>query len=494
MRSGAWRSSCYALRTAGANQARQARFDANPFWRQTIPAFLSSLPARPDRARGDNEYLGSVWRPAFYGDGQNYWVEDPIPLFGPLGLDAAARGDRKTLNAARWIVRNVSPGGAPGMLDRISSTDDLFASILYYLLFDPAAPAPTDPRPSLPLTHMTGGTKRLLARTCWCRDARLFTYALPWNTIDHQRGEGNDFGFNRKGEWLTKQRVGYNGPFTDYHNTITVKNDRPEHDDADDPRFIGSLRGTQWAHDPSGDPRIIARARGRGYTYALGDATNLYNSDYDGVRDVRHVSRSIVWLEPDRIVVYDRAETGKASRFKRFWVQLPAPAEIGGRLATVRTPGGQQLFVTSLEPQAASIRSERDEGEVDQPAQDEPMQYRLRVEAVGAPRSVRFLHVLEGADRDARPAAAVEVRSSGGTPFAGAATAGTAALFPVSLRAQFTELRVELPAGVRRVLVTGLRPGGQYGVSRSGSSLRVTRGGDQRATRAGVLDIAGNAR
>jgi hypothetical protein len=478
-----------ALQTAGADDPREAKFAANPFWRRTVPAFLSSLPGRSERPRGENAYLGQVFRPAFYGDGQKYWVEDPIPLFGPLGLNAARRGDRRTLAAARWIVRNVSPGGESGMLDRIARTDEFFNSILYFLLLDPAAPRPADPRPRQPLTHVTPGTGRLLARTCWCPDARLFTYALPWNTIDHQRGEGNDFGLNRKGEWLTKQRVGYNGPFTDYHNTLTVLNDHPDHDDAEDPRFIGWQRGTQWAHDPSGDPRLIARERGRGYTYALGDATNLYNSDYELSRDVRHVSRSIVWLEPDRVVVYDRAETGKADRFKRFWLQLPAPARIDGRRATVRTPGGQQLFVTSLAPEAASLRSEPAEGEVDQPAVDEPMQHRLRVEAEGAPRSARFLHVLEGADGGARPSAATEISSSAGTPFTGAAIAGTAVLFPVTVGAPATSTTVTLPPGVDRVLVTGLRPRAGYTATRSGDELRITLGGGRRATAGGVLDV-----
>jgi len=55
------------------------------------------------------------------------------------------------LNAIRWIETNVPPGGPDQLLDRVSGTDDLFGAILYFLTFDPGAPAATDPRPGLRL-------------------------------------------------------------------------------------------------------------------------------------------------------------------------------------------------------------------------------------------------------------------------------------------------------------------------------------------------------
>ena len=88
---------------------------------------------------------------------------------------------------------------------------------------------------------------------------------------------------------------------------------------------------------PSGDPVLVGRSFGDGFVALTGDATNLYNSEYEGATSIKHASRSVVWLEPDHIVVYDRAETSKPDRFKRFWLQLPAEATIDGRLGTVRT-------------------------------------------------------------------------------------------------------------------------------------------------------------
>src|SRR5206468_349641 len=140
-------------------------------------------------------------------------------------------------------------------------------------------------------------------------------------------------------------------------------------------------------------PRILALGRGHGYTYALGDATNLYNARYYHLTGVRHASRSIVWLQPDVIVVYDRADTARPG-FKRFWLQLPAPAQVSGRQATVRTPGRQKLIVTSLLPVGATVGAQGPPVE-DSPANEEPMKFRLRVAATGDPRSARFLHVLQ---------------------------------------------------------------------------------------------------
>src|SRR5262249_6498176 len=145
------------------------------------------------------------------------------------------------------------------------------------------------------------------------------------------------------------------GSFTDYHDSVTIQNDQPmDNDPSDNPHGIWQ-RGDQWVMDPAGDPTLVAHSSGDGYVYALGDATNLYNSPYQHSTDVVQASRSIVWLKPDHIVVYDRAETHKPGRFKRFWLQLAAPPQIAGNRATVHTPGGQQLFDTALLPANAAL-------------------------------------------------------------------------------------------------------------------------------------------
>jgi hypothetical protein len=474
-----------AMRTAGEPRGR---IEVNPFWRDFLTAILHSLPPRPTRGTGDQAWRGQLWQPAFFGSTQVYWAIDLMKSVGPLALAAGLRGDRATVDAMRWIETNVPPGGRAQLLERVSDTDQFFDAIFYFLLFDPNASRPADPRPRLPLTHFAPGLNRLLARTCWCRDGRMFTHALAWNDIDHQRGDGNDFGFYRDGEWLTKQRTGYSsgGSYTDYHNSLSIENSKPEHTDGD--RGEIWRRGDQWVLDPSGDPRLVARSAGPGFAHVTGDATNLYNSTYEQVTDVLHASRSIVWLKPDTVVVYDRAATRAEKRFKRFWLQLPVAPTITGNRAEMTTRR-QRLLVTSLLPRNARITTERDE-DVGDPATDEPMQYRLRVEDPRRPRVTRFLHVLQAGDRTARSERVELLRAP---EFTGAAVGNTGVLFPVVLGRPFEHVRVDVPGRLRRILVTGLRPGGAYSVDRATvgrrSRLTIGSGGTATADRGGVLIV-----
>jgi len=63
---------------------------------------------------------------------------------------------------------------------------------------------------------------------------------------------------------------------------------------------------------------------------------------------VTRAERAVVWLKPDHIIVYDRAATQSAGKFKRWWLQLPRPATVSGKQATMTTASGQKLFVTTL--------------------------------------------------------------------------------------------------------------------------------------------------
>ena len=133
----------------------------------------------------------------------------------------------------------------------------------------------------------------MLARTSWRADAGWFTYSLAWKAVDHQRGDGNNFELYRNGEWLTKQQIGYSAKASDYHNAVCIQNDPPEHNEAGDYRHDQWQRGSQWTVDPAGDPVVVARSTGDGYLHVAGDATNLYNSTYEGSTDVADANRPI---------------------------------------------------------------------------------------------------------------------------------------------------------------------------------------------------------
>lgn len=134
------------------------------------------------------------------------------------------------------------PGGPEGLISlRVAQARETAVNaILYFMLFDPEGREGTDPHPNVPLVHVADGIGRLLARTSWEDAAAWFTYALGPNSVDHQHCDGNTFEFYRAGEWLTKERTGYgfNIGSSDYHNTITMENDPPDHNEPDGYRNI----------------------------------------------------------------------------------------------------------------------------------------------------------------------------------------------------------------------------------------------------------------
>jgi hypothetical protein len=486
-----------ALHTAGATYPATATLAANPFWSQSLTGYLHSLsPAPVERAEG-----GTIYLPAFYGDGQSYHLPDFVSAFAPIGLYDGLTGDAARLNTVRWLQAHTAPGGAGLLAERVRNPTDFREAILYFMLYDPAAAPATDPRPALAPDFLAPGLNRLFSRTGWGADAAWLTFGLSWNSIDHQMADGNHFAFYRGGEWLTKGRVGYANiaegiASSEFYNTVAIQNDRPAERDDDDWRIDLWRRGSQWNYVGAGDPALLAHSTAAAYTYVLGDATNLYNAPGEGAADVIHASRSLVWLKPDHIIVYDRAETKTAGRFKRWWLQLPRPAAVTGKRATMQTERGQQLFVTALLPANAALTAVNTNEQLieDTAAADDPMKVRLRVDAPGDPQAVRFLHVLQGADAGVSADAAAVIRSDDGA-FEGAVVRGIAVLFPVNVGTAPAQLSYTAPAGVTRHLVTGLTPGAGYTVQvepvAGGVRVTVQAGGTQQADSGGVLAVGG---
>jgi hypothetical protein len=500
-----------ALHTAGYDDPSisgpQAALVQSPYWDRYLSGFLQSIAATPQTPTDPNfNYLGPIYSMSSYGDILHFWiVPEMVTLFASLGVMDQTTGNTTRLPALRWIAENVIQGGAGQLYQRASSVwGNSYASfsILYFMLFDPTAATPADPRPGRPLVFTDPAFGRVVARTDWTPNATVFDYLCNWETINHQVGSANEFELWRKGEWLAKERTGYSNDFvfatSDYHDTLAIQNDTP----ADLAWFetATSARGGQWTNgDNAGDPTMLSSsgtAPGLPWVYAYGDATNLYNrpgvSAADSAMDVLHASRSIVWLEPDHVVVYDRATTKTASRFKRWNLTLLADPVISGHTATVTTAGGQRFTIQNLAPATATLTVSAAEA-FDSVADLEPTQYRLVVEDPSLPADVRFLHVLEMADKGVPVGVAEEVQSATGTPFQGAATAGSVVMFPVDPSVAFAGTSYVAPAGTTNQLVTGLTPGAGYTVTTqqgsSGTLVSVTPGGSSLADAAGVLVV-----
>lgn len=445
----------------------QVAMFGDPQWEAILPAFLHQISPVPTVLPG-LEYKGPVYIPTDHGDAQDVWMSDPMTLFGTMGLYARYTDNSQFEAAARWIQTHIAPGGAQKLIYRAGDFNHVRDVILYFLLFDPNAPAPSDPRPGLALNHYAPGPGRLLSRTGWDGNARWFNYHLGWNGIDHQMGTGNMFDFYRKGEWLTKQWSGYGAysAASEYKNTLALENDPPQ-TGVSFWKAHGSS-GSQYGYGPGGDPEWLAHSFGNGYTYASGEARNLYNNPAAQSTDILEAKRSVLWLQPDTIVVYDRAASKTAGRFKRFWLSLPAAPVINDKRATVTTAGGQQLVIDTLQPVNAdlSVSSQAPNGYgYNETAQGESMTHRLKVEAPGGPATVRFLHVLQGLDGGVTAGPATLIESSSGPPFTGAVVNDTVVLFPVEWGAAFSGVTYNAPAGVNQHLITGLAPNAGYDVT-----------------------------
>ena len=500
-----------ALQTAGFNNVSysgpQIQLIGTPMWDHYVTGYISSLTPTAKVFPAES-WLGPVYQYGSYGDLLRLWVTpDFMQPFSLLALLDQQNGKTSHLNAARWFAVNATEGGADALLTRITQpwSYSSTASILYYMLLDPAASAATDPRPAFPTVFYDPPAGRIVAHSDWSSNNTMFDYRASWISINHQLGDGGQFELYRGGEWLTKEMSNYDnnalGMTTMYHNTLALQNwcadGTPSLQWYEDGEWAN---GSQWMEgDDAGDPAAIM-STGPNYVYATSNLTNLFNQSIDiwapnsSADDITRATRSILWLNNDYIVVYDRATSTHTGLFKRFNICLVNNPAITGNMAVETMDSGQQLFVQTLLPQSPLITSDFAVNNLNPVAQLEPTQYILTVEDPTKPSDVRFLHVLQGADPAVEMVPAVYQKSTGATAFDGASFGSTAVYFPVSANGSFAGTTLSAPAGVNTVFVTGLAANTSYGVSiqssGGGNVITIAVGGTGSvADAAGVLRL-----
>lgn len=498
-----------AYQTAGYSSVKkfgpQIGLIGSRYWDLTPDGFLNNT--SPGSAiLSDAKYLGPVYRPAGYGDEEDDWITtDAINLYGSMAVsDRVANPTRYAKDI--WIATHVLQGG-PGFLKarvaNIWGNSEASNAILYFLAFDPAKAAPADPRPSITPEFAMPAIGRVLARSEWGPNGSWFTFRCSPETINHVSGDCGQFEFYRKGVWLTKQWSGYaiDGKAYDpqYHNIVAIQNTTP----ATIPDLYATQvkYGGQWNNGGSvGDPAVRYSVND-GWVYAQSDAANLYNhpsyyTPADAALAVKTARRSVVWLNPDHVIVHDIATTAKPSLFKQFNLVLMATPKITGNMMTTVFKG-QQLTLQSLLPANAQLAEQKNwkkspTQEFDAPSLEELAHTRLVITTPSYGASENFLEVLQGTDSGRAADAATLVTSSAGNKFEGAVVAQTAVLFPADTAA-FTSVTYTVPANVTRQLITGLTAGGAYTVSQtsggSGVTVHIVPGGTAKADASGVLAI-----
>ena len=493
-------SSLLALHTAGFDTTNlsgpQCKLIGAPVWDRFCDAWLSALMPAPIVIES---YLPLEYQMMGYGDILRLYVTpDFSAMYSLLMLLDQSTGVSNRDSKTRWLAIQAPEGGYNSLLNRISTpwgnAQDNQPSVLYFLTLDPATLAPpADPRPALPTLFYDAGQSTLVGQSDWTTNRSMLHWRCSWNTINHQNADGGLFQFFRKGEFLTKEFSGYDaygyGQSSWVHNTLALQNHCP----------AGTPQNLQWFETPlwetgsqwmlgtdAGDPLTYASG-GASYVYTYGDLTPLYNrpsfyTPANAALDILHASRSVLWLKPDHIVIYDRATSQTAGLFKRFNLCLPAAPSVavrsgGGSLVTESLGSGQQLYIASILPANGTVSINPLSNVVTTVAEGEPCQYRLTIEDTSHPTNIRFLHVLQGADAGKPADGAANLQSTSGNPFEGVSVRGAAVLFPVIvLSNDFTSLGYNAPAGVTNHYVAGLRPNASYTatVQTNGGQIQVT--------------------
>ena len=498
-----------ALKTAGfatpqMGGPQTALANNPPVWDRYVQGMISSLTPLQETNPIQPNY-GLTYGQAAYGD---LLREYPTPEFGNmfamLGLLDRQNGYTNRLNAERWYMINAEQGGASQFYSRLAYpwSWGVQETILAFLFLDPAYLSPTDPHANYPVTFYDAPTARLVDRTDWGSMATLFDYRASWQSINHQQADAGQFEFYRKGEWLTKgvanYDIGENGSSSLAHNTLSLQNWCVN----GVPTDMQWNEGTYWTNGSSGslganagDP-VTSTSFQPGYDFLHTDLTPLYNrpgtSPQNAAMDNTDVNRSILWLKPDVMVVYDRATSKHTGLFKRFNLTLAGLPHVTNNVITSFTPGGQALTVTELLPLNSQLSTAPVASLINPVAELDPAQYLLSMEDPSLPADTRFLHIFQGNDPGVLPLPASLVQSTAGTLMDGALFGDTCVWFVHDETVPFVGNVYNVPLTAVKHYVTGCVPGASYTVvgtvTAAGRTVTITpAAGGLVADQAGVL-------
>ena len=491
-----------------------------PVWDRFCDAWLSIVTPLPATIAS---YEPPAYQPMGYGDMLRLFLTpDVSEAHSLLMLLDARTGVTNRTAKTRWLAMEEPQGGYAGLLNRVSNPYGGGSvnqhGVLYFLSIDPATLAPpADPRPALPSLFFDRPQGMFVAHSDWTTNASLLHWRCCWLSIDHQNGDGGMFQFYRKGEFLTKELSSYDqnaatGQSSWLHNTLALQNTCPAGTPGNLSWYEAACwtTGSQWMMDESAGDPVTLVSSDTNHVFTYGDLTPLYNrpsvySPEDAALDIQHASRSLLWLKPDHLIVYDRATSHTAGLFKRFNLCLPDAPTVaahngGGSVLTETLPSGQRLFINSLLPATGAVSINSLSNAVTTAAEGDPCHYRLAIEDTNNPTNIRFLHVLQGADAGGMADTTTYAQSTGGNAFEGVVVHGVEVLFPVNvLSNNFTSVSYTAPAGVTNHYVAGLTPHAQYAVTvqTNGGQLlvTVTPGPQLTAEQSGLLvfDNAGHA-
>jgi hypothetical protein len=351
------------------------------------------------------------------------------------------------------------------------------------LFHDPATPATF--WSALPLQHFATGTGLLTARSDWGGQPVWVSEQMNnllgtdgVRSADHQNYGPGHLELARGSDQLlidaeaaVAGNIGGLEPYdvSQYKNTVAI-------DDNGD----GLLRTPFCMNDAYGTPGVVVKAyEGTpDHAYLYGDYRAAYSSDSnpgDG-GPASELTRQVVYLRPDFVVVYDRVTTIKAAYPKQLrWHFLTAPSVTGNRF--VETVGNSRLFGATFS--TAALKTTLTTTKVGD-FQDVTIQ-RLITQNARPAKSVRYITAFQVADKKTgKMVATTQVLSTDGL-MEGVQMGNDLVLFgrqgDVSSQAAVT-YTITSRGTVHHYLVN-LKPGQYYQITDNGKVVATVTASDQ---------------
>ncbi len=244
----------------------------------------------------------------------------------------------------------------------VPEMDQPFMYAFDFLYGSELTPASLD---GLGRAYFAPGNGQLHARSSWSQDATYVNFIAGPYTESHAHQDQGSF-MIYKGGWLAYDGV------VDSTSGLTQE---PEAHSLI--RFVSG--GTTVPMREPTTSSMAAIARGPGWLHAAGDLTPAFRDN----PAVTRWQRELVYIEPDTVVVYDRADS--ASGAQQIWQLLsPASFTVNGATASV-TASGHTLTAQRILPASAAGTSRALTGD---------FSGGFRYEEASAGGSVRHLHVI----------------------------------------------------------------------------------------------------
>jgi hypothetical protein len=218
---------------------------------------------------------------------------------------------------ATWLLAHSS----------VPEMDQPFMYVYDFLYATDITPAPLD---DMGTAYYASGNGELFARSGWDTGATWINFIAGPYTESHAHQDQGSFMIYKDG-WLA------------YDAVIDSTSGLPQEPEAHSVLRFERNGDTVAMHEPS-ESSMAALRRGTGWLYAAGDLTASFGAS----STVTKWQRELVYLEPDCLVVYDRADA--ASGVLQNW-QLVAPATFTLNGARATTTGhGHTLTVQRILP------------------------------------------------------------------------------------------------------------------------------------------------